>query len=113
MNEKEVCKLLYLALLVNKHASVSVRAELLLVELFAHFGLVFSARRLFFSNEILSSVGKLAFAPISAKALLNPILAHLGFVFGLVDAALDEGLCEAFFAICRLVLGGEEVGGFS
>lgn len=113
MDKKEAGELLDLSLLVDEHASVSVRAELFLVELLAHLGLVLRARRLFFAHEILPAVGELAFASVPAETLLDPVLAHFGLVLGSVDAALDGGQGGGLSEIGRLIGGGEGVGGFS
>jgi hypothetical protein len=67
-----------------EHAPVSVWAEVFFMELLALFGLVFSTQRLFFVDQIFSSMGELTFSSIPTKPLLNPIFAHFSFILSFI-----------------------------
>jgi hypothetical protein len=59
------------------------------MELLALLSLVFSARGLFFAYQILTSMCELAFGPVPAVVLLDPVLAHLCLVLSLVYLGYD------------------------
>jgi hypothetical protein len=70
-----------------------------IIECRASFGLVLvviNRRRL--AHEFVLAVSKLTLSPVSTEAHLDPVLAHLGLVFGLVYLQLlglirEERLC--------------------
>ena len=72
------------AVFVSEEAALPIRAEQLLLKCSALLGLVLRVDRSCFSHQFLVTVGELALAAVATVAHLNPVLAHLRLVFGLV-----------------------------
>ncbi len=73
------------AFIMPELASSSVRAEGSFMKLLALLAFVLIVDGIILHHNFLCTMCELAFVPVSAKALLNPILAHLCFKLGLIN----------------------------
>lgn len=103
---------------MDEETPLSVGTEVLFVELLAHLRLVFLVLGRIFLNKLHISVRELALGAVPATALLNPVLAHLSLILGLVH--FESGLLrhgEVLLGLFGVNLGlvivfaGTEVGG--
>jgi hypothetical protein len=84
---------------VFKQAPLAIWAKQPIIECRARFGFVLVIiNRRCLAHEFVLPVSELALRPVSTEAHLDPILAHLGLVFGLVYLQLlclirEERLC--------------------
>ena len=98
-------ELLHPAVLVIVDAAHAVHAVFLLVERSAAFALVLVLVDSEGSwRELFLAMGKAALLLISAEARLNPVLAHLSFVFLLLIISLELGRSRRR-SLCLVLLG--------
>lgn len=75
-----------------KLATFAIWAKSFLMELFAPLGFILIMNRVLLCDDFLVSMRKLALISVPAIALLDPILAHFCFKFGLIDLPLLQVL---------------------
>jgi hypothetical protein len=86
MNIVVILNLFYCSLLMLEHASGPIRTKIASMKLNTFLGLVFVVKRLLYLVHLNQTVSKLAFIAVSAVCAvrLEPILAHLSLILGLV-----------------------------